>query len=458
MGRCALQDAATAVPMLLRSAVAVASAALVVVTLLPVGAVPSVSGSGSSSGRGENIPPPALRCGGNGDPSTDSSDVLDLYGFIRAVCCDQLGEKLSQNMPNLLMPDTCTTAGGLFFFAPHTPQCFAPCRQLLVLTRGACRAMADVAGCAHTVDLVANACLNDDGRWDSGFLGAAFGMQLDSTISLCAAQMKNPWPEDGVFAITSNGMGARECSMGKDCIALGPGSALPLYIIDGTEELQDGAADCHTCDLGENALSSCTASCMQPGQDGVAPADYSAGQLCSPGYPCGAGTFCDYGNGVGVVVYPHCRACSSCAAERWADGSNTSRIDQLSVHAPGALTIQLTLQALYLPDHAELRIEPKQPTSADAPPLASTVLRGKHLPNDASQRVIEVDTGEVRVGLLSDNRDVSEPATFILQIDMLCTLDDARHSGCGAHGDCGTDRRCQCHYGYVGHACLEYIG
>ena len=59
------------------------------------------------------------------------------------------------------------------------------------------------------------------------------------------------------------------------------------------------------------------------------------------------------------------------------------------------------------------------------------------------------------MGLLSDKRDVSEPATFILQVDMLCTLDDAQHSGCGVHGDCGADRRCQCHYGYVGHACLE---
>ena len=259
--------------------------------------------------------------------------------------------------------------------------------------------MGDDAGCAHTVDLVANACLNDDGQWDDGFLGIAFGMQLDSTITLCATQMKDPWPEDAVFAITSKGTDAGECSLGKDCLALGPGSPLPLYIVDGAEEL-DGAAECHSCGLGENSLSSCTASCMQPGQDGVAPAGgSSAGQSCSPSHPCGAGTFCDYGGGVGPVVYPQCRACSSCAAKRWADGSNTSRIDQLSVRAPGAFSIQLTLQALYLPEHAELRIEPKQPaTSAsadDAPtPLVSTVLRGEHLPSDASQRVIEVDTGE----------------------------------------------------------------
>ena len=103
-------------PMLLRSAVAVASAAL----LMAVCAVPSssssLSSSSASSSRGADIPPPALlRCGGSGDPSTDSNDVLDLFGFVRAVCCDQLGEKLSQHMPNLLMPDTCTTAGGLFF-------------------------------------------------------------------------------------------------------------------------------------------------------------------------------------------------------------------------------------------------------------------------------------------------------------------------------------------------------
>lgn len=302
------------------------------------------------------------------------------------------------------------------------------------------------AGCAHIVDLVESACTDGQGTWNDGFLGSAFGPMLSRVSDLCKTQLSRPWPDDTVFAITSKNVDTGGPCMHPDCLLLSEHPVLPLYIIDGADEL-DGAVDCHTCGLSRNGESSCTAMCMQQ-QAVVTPAGGSVGKSCSASKPCGAGTYCDYN--LGYNSFPQCQPCSSCGPKRWAPGTNTSLIDELTLRAPGAWTIQVTVQALYLPDHAQLRIEPDQFDSQDSH-FPSVILRGQKLPS-APQRVIEGSAGFMRLRFLSDKRDAGEPASFVLKVDMLCTKSGLR-LGCGEYGECGDDRKCHCHSGFSGYTC-----
>jgi|EP01046_Picozoa_sp_COSAG06_P014839 hypothetical protein len=87
-------------PMLLRS-----FAAAAVLLALPVAAVPTTTAAAAPS---PPSAPAALRCGGSGDVTADSSDVIALFELAKTVCCDQLGETHS---PNLNLPGTCKTPG-----------------------------------------------------------------------------------------------------------------------------------------------------------------------------------------------------------------------------------------------------------------------------------------------------------------------------------------------------------
>ena len=368
-----------------------------------------------SAGRASASPAAAaaLRCGGGKDVAADSTQLLDLFAFAKTVCCDQLGEG---DFGGGYLPASCKTPG-----------------------------------CAHVIDLIETACKDGDGTWNDAFLGSAFGPMLDPVAKMCkdshAEQSFATFEEDdSVYAITSKNVDTGGPCMHPDCLLLSEHPVLPLFIIDGADEL-DGQVDCQTCGLSQNGESSCNSMCMQAGQSGV-PALGSVGKSCSPEMRCGAGTYCDYN--LEYLSHPQCQPCTSCAPQRWADGTNTSLIDQLTLRAPGAWTIQVTILALYLPPHAQLRIEPDQFDSQDAH-FGSTILRGKDLPSE-SQRVIDAGSGFLRVRLLSDKRDAGQAASFLLKVDMLCTK-SGLHLGCGSHGDCGDDRKCQCHAGYTGHTC-----
>ena len=393
--------------MLLRSV-----AAALVVQAAGVAGVPAAT-SGSP-------PPPlpasaaALRCGGGTDVAADSTQLLDLFAFAKSVCCDQLGEL---NAGGGYLPASCNTPG-----------------------------------CAHVIDLVESACTDGQGTWNDAFLGSAFGPMLNPVMKMCkdshAEESFATYEEDdSVYAITSKNVDTGGPCMHPDCLLLSDHPVLPLIIIDGADEL-DGAVDCHTCGLSRNGESSCNTMCMQAGQAGMIPAAGSVGKSCSPEMPCKAGTYCDYN--LEYLSHPQCQPCTSCAPQRWAVGTNTSLIDQLTLRAPSAWGIEVTVLSLYLPDHAQLRLEPDQFDSQDQH-FGSTILRGKELPSEAS-RVIEASSGFLRLRLLSDKKDAGKPASFILKVDMLCTK-SALHLGCGVHGDCGDDRKCTCHAGYTGHTC-----
>lgn len=354
----------------------------------------------------------ALRCGGRGNVAADSTDVIKLFNFVQAVCVDQLGE--GKFGGGQYLPGTCKTPG-----------------------------------CAHVIDLVESACTDGQGKWNDGFLGAAFGPMLSPVSQMCkdshAEERFSTFEEDdAVFAITSQNVDTGGPCMHPDCLLISQ-HPIPLYIIDGADEL-DGAVDCQTCGLSHDGESSCVASCMQRQQNDDSGTGATIGKSCSPTVQCEAGAFCDYN--LEYLHHPQCQPCSTCGPKRWANGNVTS-VDQLTMRAPPAWTIQLTVEALYLPNHAQLRIEPDQFDSQDLQ-LGALILTGQQLPSEP-QRVINAD-GFVRLRFVSDRRDVGEPATFIFKIDMLCTK-SGLHLGCGAHGDCGDDRKCHCHDGYTGYTC-----
>lgn len=386
---------------------------------------------------------PALRCGGSGDVATDSNDVISLISFATTVCCDQQGESLSTSSGNLKVPSTCKTPGAAAAY---------PC-TLILGSSFLMRRVIAVAGCAHAVGFVSNACTDSNGKWNDGFLGAAFGPLVDDIFRLCNAH-SDPSTDDSVIAISAKHVDAdAACKDGQnarpDCLLLESHEVLPMYIVDSADEL-DGEIDCHTCGLERTSVQSCIASCnahMQADQETTVLADGTVGNSCSPKTPCGNGAYCDYNLGYGS--YPQCKPCSDCAPSKWGDG--LSHTDQLFLRAAGKLTIQVTIQVLYLPDHSQLLINGEQPgsTSSNATPI---VFQGKQLPS-ASSRVINVNEGQVRIRLRSDIRDVGKPAALLLKVDLLCT----KSAACGAHGQCGDDRKCSCEYGWVGHACDERI-
>jgi hypothetical protein len=360
----------------------------------------------------------ALRCGGRNDVAADSSDVVKLFGFVRTVCVDQLGE--SQFGGGRYLPGTCNTPG-----------------------------------CAHVVDLVESACIDSQGSWKDGFLGAAFGPILSPFSKLCKdshaeEQFSTFEEDDAVFAITSKNVDTGGPCEHPDCLLMSE-HPLPLYIIDGADEL-DGDVDCQTCGLSRDGESSCIASCMPPQQqDTFSETAASVGKSCSPTVHCPAKTFCDYN--LEYLNHPQCQPCSNCGPKRWAHG-NTTAIDQLTIRAPPAWTIQVTIEALYLPGHAQLTIETDQFDSQDSQ-FQPTILRGQQLPSEP-QRVINAESGFLRLRFVSGREDAGEPATFILKVDMLCTK-SGLHLGCGSHGDCGDDRKCQCHDGYTGYRCEHAV-
>ena len=394
------------------------TAVIVALALVSVVSAPSATllrgAAAAVSGDAPSAPPAsaALRCGGRKDVAADSTDVIKLFNFLRSVCVDQLGE--SEFGGGQYLPGSCKTPG-----------------------------------CAHVVDLVESACTDGQGTWNDGFLGTAFGPMLSPVSQMCEdshaeEQFSTFEEDDAVFAITSTNVDTGGPCMHPDCLLIDE-HPLPLYIIDGADEL-DGAVDCQTCGLSRDGERSCTASCMQRQQDAGSMTGATVGKSCSPTVHCGAGTFCDYN--LEYLNHPQCQPCSSCGPKRWATG-NTTSIDQLTMRAPPAWTIQLTVEALYLPAHAQLRIEPDQFDSQDTE-FAATVLQGQQLPSE-SQRVITSD-GFLRIRFVSDRRDVGEPATFIFKVDMLCTK-SGLHLGCGNHGDCGADRKCRCRDGYTGYRC-----
>ena len=52
--------------------------------------------------------PSPLDCGSTGEPGADSMQIVGLFSFLKAVCCDQLGEDCYSGGA---LPDSCATGG-----------------------------------------------------------------------------------------------------------------------------------------------------------------------------------------------------------------------------------------------------------------------------------------------------------------------------------------------------------
>jgi hypothetical protein len=371
--------------------------------------LPPTGGGGGGTGRGDGSPTTgggggekhhaALACGTNGEPAADSKQVFALFAFVSAVCVDQLGEYAPKGEAAAL-PLSCKTPG-----------------------------------CAHVVDLLAASCA-PGGRWADPFLGAAFGPMLSPLVALCKSS--DLWDHQlSEYAITSKREDDDPLLMAEI-----PSGGLPAYIIDGADD-DGGAADCDTCDLNLLGVQQCKKACTAA----VPAAAATAGNACdtdasNPTFGeaagayegCAAHAFCnrDFTDGHRSV----CQACSDCAPK---DPRGTT-LDTMAVLAPPGQEVRVTVEALYLPPHAELRLFPTgQAGELDGGP--NVTLAGQGLPGSGSAADAVVSHGgRLVVQLRSDRRDAGAPATFRLKLEPACTT---AVGACSGHGTCAKGV-CEC--------------
>jgi hypothetical protein len=107
----------------------------------------------AATSSGGEAPSTLFACGSNGNVADDSTQVISLFKAVQAVCCDDWHEECDSKS---VLPTTCRRAG-----------------------------------CARTVDLVAQSCA---AAFAEGFLSAAFKPELDQLVAMCGAAEEDHSP------------------------------------------------------------------------------------------------------------------------------------------------------------------------------------------------------------------------------------------------------------------------
>jgi hypothetical protein len=361
--------------------------------------LPPPSAYSQAPQKGPLLRPSPLDCGTGGDPGADSMQIVGLFNFVKAVCCDQLGEDCYSGG---MLPDSCAEPG-----------------------------------CAHAVDLVESSCRPGGGptggAWLDPFLGTAFGPILDPLIAKCGVCNPRGCAEQRAETEKEYSITSQRDDESPLMIDELPSGSLPIFIIDGADVADDDATNCETCNLNLLGLHECNDRCTS-----VTPvAASSVGESCRSSHDCAAGAFCtrDFQGGASSV----CAACSDCAP---APSSQTRR-DTMSIRAPVGQEIRATIEALYLPAHSRLTVVP----SAAALKAAglNVTWQGQSLPpadspSGSSSRVVVSSGGVLVIELYADKKDARLPQTFRISINPACT---PAAGACSGHGSC-VSGVCEC--------------